>query len=66
MSSAERYQQRALHFQTLAKVEDDPNLRAQFESMAATFQMLADHAPRFVVESDLPSEDDADPLKRTG
>jgi len=64
MTPGERYRGKALELLARAEVERDPQLRTEFETLAAAFLRLAEQAERntkFVIELEMPPESHCDP-----
>jgi hypothetical protein len=60
MTPGDRYRAKALELLARAEVERDPQLRTEFETLAAAFLRLAEQAERntkFVFEFAMPPED---------
>jgi hypothetical protein len=67
MTPGERYKAKALELLARAQVESDPQLRTEFETLAAAFLRLAEQAERntkFVIDFEMPPASDCDPKSK--
>jgi hypothetical protein len=67
MTPGERYKAKALELLARAQVERDPQLRTEFETLAAAFLRLAEQAERntkFVIDFEMPPASDCDPKSK--
>jgi hypothetical protein len=67
MAAGDNYRAKALELLAKAEVETNPDIRADFENLAAAFMRLAEQAERnaaLTIEFELPSEEEGNPKQK--
>jgi hypothetical protein len=67
MAAGDNYRAKALQLLAKAEVETNPDIRADFENLAAAFMRLAEQAERnaaLTIEFELPSEEERNPKQK--